>query len=228
MSQEAERAFGEVIDSPEGLAGLYGVPSEAIVRKAIGHLDEHCRDFIAHSPFVLVATADGEGRCDVSPRGGPPGFVAVLDEHHLLLADAPGNRRIDSFRNVVEGGHAGLLFLIPGLGETLRVNGRAAVVRDSRLLSAHPLAGTTPSAALGVEVEEAFIHCAKALKRSGLWEPERWPDRADLPSPARILKEHIAMPDVTTERVQRFLDDEYERNLYWGSDSSDRGDSERQ
>jgi uncharacterized protein len=208
------RGFGDVIATPDGLAELYGPPSAAVSRKAIDHLDRHCRDFVARSPFVLVATADRDGRCDVSPRGGPPGFVAVLDEHRVLLADAPGNRRIDSFRNVVENGHAGLLFLIPGMGETLRVNGRAVVVRDEALLSEHTLGGTTPKAALGVEVDEAFIHCAKALKRSGLWQPEEWPVREGLASAAEILKEHMAMPDLTTERVQRFLDEDYERNLY--------------
>jgi uncharacterized protein len=214
MPPRLDRGFGDVIDTPDGLAELYGPPSAAASRAAIDHLDRHCRDFIACSPFVLVATADRDGRCDVSPRGGPPGFVAVLDERRLLIADARGNRRISSIRNVVEAGHAGLLFLIPGLGETLRVNGRAVVVRDEALLSAHTIGGTTPRVALGVEVEEAFIHCAKALKRSGLWQPEQWPGREDLASPAEILRDHIAMPHLTTDRVQRFLDEDYERNLY--------------
>jgi PPOX class probable FMN-dependent enzyme len=207
-------AYQDVIASRDELAELYGPPIEAVVQKAIDHLDVHCREFIARSPFVLLATSDGSGRCDVSPKGGPPGFVGVLDEHRLLIPDAPGNKRIDSLRNVVENPHIGLLFLIPGLEETLRVNGSVTLVRDAELLAARELGGKPAKIGLGVEVEEAFLHCAKAFKRSALWRPDDWPDRAGLASAAQIWRDHMAL-DLTTEDVQDFVDEDYENNLTW-------------
>jgi PPOX class probable FMN-dependent enzyme len=210
-------AYQDVIASRDELAELYGPPIEAVVQKAIDHLDVHCREFIARSPFVLLATSDSSGRCDVSPKGGPPGFVGVLDEHRLLIPDAPGNKRIDSLRNVVENPHIGLLFLIPGLEETLRVNGSVTLVRDAELLAARELGGKPAKIGLGVEVEEAFLHCAKAFKRSGLWQPEEWPSLDGLARPAEIWRDHMALPDLTTEGVQELLDDDYVNNLYWRS-----------
>jgi PPOX class probable FMN-dependent enzyme len=206
--------FRDVISTHEQLAGLYGPPSDAVAGKAIDHVDSHCRAFVSRSPFVLVATSDRSGRCDVSPKGGPPGFVAVLDENRLLVPDAPGNRRIDSLRNVVDNPHIGLLFLIPGLEETLRVNGRAALVRDTDLLADHELGGKPAQVGLGVEVEEAFLHCAKAFKRSSLWQPDGWPSLDGLPRPAQIWRDHMALPDLTTEGVQELVDDDYANNLY--------------
>jgi PPOX class probable FMN-dependent enzyme len=210
-------AYQDVIASRDELAELYGPPIEAVVQKAIDHLDVHCREFIARSPFVLLATSDSSGRCDVSPKGGPPGFVGVLDEHRLLIPDAPGNKRIDSLRNVVENPHIGLLFLIPGLEETLRVNGSVTLVRDAELLAARELGGKPARVGLGVAVEEAFLHCAKAFKRSGLWQPEEWPSLDGLARPAEIWRDHMALPDLTTEGVQELLDDDYVNNLYWRS-----------
>lgn len=205
--------FQDLLTTREELEALYGPPVEAVRNKAIDHLDVHCREFIARSPFVLLATADAGGRCDVSPKGGPPGFVDVLDEHRLLIPDAPGNRRIDSLRNVFENPHIGLLFLIPTLEETLRVNGKAAIVRDEALLAAN---GDRPArAGLGVEVEEAFLHCAKAFKRSGLWQPDGWQSLDGLARPAEIWRDHIALPGLTTEGVLEFLDDDYANNLHW-------------
>jgi uncharacterized protein len=211
---DQDLGFGRVARTPDELVGLYGSPSTAVRRKAIDHIDRHCRDFIARSPFLLVASADREGRCDVSPRGGPAGFVSVLDEHRLLVPDAPGNRRIDSLQNVLENGHLGLLFLVPGVDETLRVNGRAVVVLDSALLSDHPLADRAAKVGLGVRVDEAFLHCAKAFKRSSLWHAEGWPSTEGLAGAAEIFRDHVALPDVTLERVQRFLDEDYACNLY--------------
>jgi PPOX class probable FMN-dependent enzyme len=207
-------AFQDVISTRDELAGLYGPPIEAVVQKSIDHIDVHCREFIARSPFVLVATSDRSGRCDVSPKGGPPGFVGVLDEHRLLIPDAPGNKRIDSLRNVFENPHVGLLFLIPGLEETLRVNGSVALVRDAELLATNELGGKPAKVGLGVEVEEAFLHCAKAFKRSSLWQPDGWPSLDGLARPAQIWKDHMALPDLTTEGVQEILDDDYVNNLY--------------
>jgi PPOX class probable FMN-dependent enzyme len=206
--------FGGVIAAEEDLGGLYGPPLPAVQRKELDHVDRHCREFIARSTLVLVATANRRGRCDVSPRGGSPGFVSVLDERRLLLPDAPGNRRIDSLRNILQTGQAGLLFVIPGLEETLRVNGQAVLVRDQALLSGLELGGKTPRVALGIGVQEVFLHCAKAFKRGAVWSPDRWPSTEGLATSAQILRDHIALAEVTTERVQSFLDEDYLHNLY--------------
>ena len=207
-------AFADVIGSPEEVAALYGPPVDAVVSKIVDHLDGHCRDFIARSPFVLVATADEGGSCDVSPKGGAPGFVAVLDENRLAIPDAPGNRLVYSLRNVIATGRAGLLFLIPGMEETLRVNGRACLTRDPAVLELLGREDKAPKVAVGVEVEEAFLHCAKAFKRSALWRPDEWPDRAGLASAAQIWRDHMAL-DMTTQDVQDFVDDDYTNNLTW-------------
>ena len=206
--------FSDVIGSADELADLYGPPVEAVVSKIIDHLDGHCRDFIATSPFVLVATADELGNCDVSPKGGAPGFVSVLDERRLAIPDAPGNRLVYSLRNVVAGRRAGLLFVIPGMEETLRVNGRAWLTRDPEVLEPLAAGAKAPKVAIGVEVEEAFLHCAKAFKRSALWRPADWPDRAGLASAAQIWRDHMAL-EMTTQDVQDFVDDDYENNLTW-------------
>jgi hypothetical protein len=206
--------FADVLASADEVAALYGSPVEAVVSKIIDHLDGHCRDFIARSPFVLVATADERGTCDVSPKGGPAGFVSVLDEKRLAIPDAPGNRLVYSLRNVAAGGRAGLLFVIPGMEETLRVNGRAWLTRDPAVLEPLAAGAKPPKVAIGVEVEEAFLHCAKAFKRSALWRPDEWPDRTGLSSAAQIWRDHMAL-DMTTQDVQDFVDDDYTNNLTW-------------
>ena len=206
--------FTDVVASDDELASLYGPPVEAVASKIIDKLDGHCRDFIARAPFVLVATADEEGNCDVSPKGGAPGFVHVLDDQRLAIPDAPGNRLVYSLRNVVLTRRAGLLFLIPGLEETLRVNGRACLTRDPELLDRLADTDKAPKVAIGVEVDEAFLHCAKAFKRSALWRPGDWPDLEGLASPAQIWRDHMAL-DLTTQDVQEFVDDDYANNLAW-------------
>jgi uncharacterized protein len=206
--------FAAVLASADDVAALYGAPVEAVVNKIIDHLDEHCRDFIALSPFVLVATTDEVGNCDVSPKGGAQGFVCVLDQKRLAIPDAPGNRLVYSLRNVVSRGRAGLLFLIPGLEETLRVNGRAWLTRDPEVLERLAGGAKPPKVAIGVEVQEAFLHCAKAFRRSALWQPRAWPDRSELASAAEIWRDHMAL-EMTTQDVQDFVDDDYENNLTW-------------
>jgi uncharacterized protein len=206
--------FRDVVASDDELASLYGPPVEAVTNKIIDRLDQHCRDFIARAPFVLVATADEDGNCDVSPKGGAPGFVQVLDERRLAIPDAPGNRLVYSLRNVFRTRRAGLLFLIPGLEETLRVNGRACLTRDPGLLDRLGGQDKSPRVAIGVEVDEAFLHCAKAFKRSALWRPADWPELGGLASPAQIWRDHMAL-EMTTEDVQEFVDDDYANNLTW-------------
>ena len=205
--------FDDLIRTPAELAELYDEPSDAVQNKAIVSLDAHCRAFIERSPFVLVATADADGRCDVSPRGGAPGFVSVLDESRLVIPDASGNNRLDTVRNIVQSGRVGLLFLIPGLAETLRVNGRACISRDAELLAQHATRGKTPKVVIGVELDEAFLHCAKAFIRSTLWDPATWPDRSGLARPAQIWKDHMGMPDPVDE-IEEWLADDYANHLY--------------
>jgi len=164
-----------IIDSHEALREVIGEVAELTQQKVIDRIDEHARTLIAHSPFVLLATSAPDGSCDVSPRGDPAGSVLVLDEKTLVLADRPGNKLIDSFRNIVDNPHAGLLFLIPGMNETLRVNGRAKLVSDAPFFDELVVQGKRPKLAVVVEVEELYMHCAKAFLRSSLWKPESQP-----------------------------------------------------
>lgn len=190
------------------LRGVYRPPVRANLDKEIHHLDGHCRDYIAHSPFAVLGTTDGNGRVDTSPKGGPPGFATVLDEHHLAIPDMAGNNRIDSLRNIVRSPGVSLLFMIPGVGETLRVVGQATVSTEATLLEKCRVASLRPNVAILVEVSTAFIHCANSLRRSGLWHPDRWPDTSDMASPARIFRDHMRLTD-STEEMQESLDAAY-------------------
>lgn len=206
--------FGHRLTTIDSLRELIAPPERPAVEKAIDHLDEHCRDFIARSPFFVLASSDARGRCDASPKGGPPGFVHVLDERRLAVPDYPGNRRLDSYTNILERGGVELIFVIPGLIETLRVRGRACLTSDPDLLALLDDAGRTPKLALGVEVERCFLQCGKSLKRSGLWDPATWPDRSELPSAARIFKDHIALEGITEAAAEEHLSHSYEHDLW--------------
>ena len=203
----------QTVDSLTGLREIYRPPAQRSLDKEVDHLDAHCQAFIAHSPFVVLASADSVGRVDVSPKGGPPGFIAVLDDHRLAVPDMTGNNRLDSMRNIVSGGRVALLFMIPGIDETLRVNGSASVSIDPKVLAACPVNGMQPNVAILVGVETAFIHCAKALRRGAVWSPEKWPEVSDLASPACMLKDHIGL-EGTVEDSQRHLDESYARTTW--------------
>jgi PPOX class probable FMN-dependent enzyme len=206
--------FKKPVTTEADLRSLVGAPHALALAKELGALDMHCRDFIARSPFLLLATSGADGRCDVSPKGDGPGFVLVLDERHLLIPDRPGNKRLDGMRNLLHNPHVGLIFMIPGMEETLRVNGRGWIVRDEDLLARCEVRGKVPSLGIGVEVEEAFIHCAKAFKRSGLWQPERWPDLTGLPSAATMLHDQTRPPGVSVADMERALQEGYAKRLY--------------
>jgi PPOX class probable FMN-dependent enzyme len=180
----------------EQLREVYPHPAERSVLKEVDHLDHHCRAFIALSPFVLISSSDADGACDASPKGGPPGFVTVLDDYRLLIPDATGNRRLDSLQNMLENPRVGLLFLIPTMGEVLRVNGQVELSRDPDLLQGLQTGGRPAKLALIVTVEEAYLHCAKSIIRSKLWKTESWPDAEELPSAAEILNDHIGIGDL--------------------------------
>lgn len=208
MSQDAHR-----ISDPGGLRARYRDPVPSALAKQLDHLDAHCRDFIAHSPFLALGTSDETGRCDVSPRGGPPGFVAVLDERRLAIPDLAGNNRLDSYGNVVANPGVGLLFFVPGVEESLRVNGRGAVTTEPPVLDACALRDVRPNVALLVQVEEAYIHCAKAFRRGGLWRPETWPDLNDMAKPARMVRDQVAR-DLSEQQVHEALERDYRGTLW--------------
>jgi PPOX class probable FMN-dependent enzyme len=210
----ADHLFRHIITSEAELRALRGTPTERAVKKQLAALDEHCRAFIAASPFLLMATSDGAGRCDVSPKGDPPGFVHVLDDRHLVVPDRPGNRRLDGMRNILQNPHVGLIFLVPGRDETLRVNGRAWIVRDYELLAQMEVQGKRPELAIGVEVEECFLHCAKAFRRSTLWRTETWPDPTVFASMARMLYDQTKPTGITLAELARQLEEGYRTRLY--------------
>lgn len=197
-------------ESREQLRAAYRPPGRPALDKQLDHIDEHCRAFIAHSPFAVVATADRDGGCDASPRGGPAGFVQVLDERHLSIPDLSGNNRLDTFGNIVEQPGVGLLFLIPGVVETLRVNGGARVERSA----------IDGSIAVVVEVQEAYIHCGKAVRRGALWSPEQWPDISDMPTPARMLRDQV-LPQASVEQISHRLEQDYAETLWDPSRTAD-------
>ena len=184
------------------LVALYPPAEERVWRKDVGRVDEMARRLIAASPMLLVGSTDADGHCDVTPRGGPPGFVTVLNEHTIAIPDATGNRRLDTLRNIVATGRAGLLFLIPGRSTTLRVNGRACVTARPELLDAMTPVGKAPLTAIVVEPEEVFAHCPKAFVRSHLWEPETWPDPAELPTAAEVTLAHLADDSLTVADIE--------------------------
>lgn len=211
------KKFQDVISSPEQFAELrsvYGYPGERAAKKVITFLDQHCRDFISKSPFLSMATSNADGQCDVSPRGDQPGFVHVLDDHHLFIPERPGNRRFDSVQNILSNPQVGLLFLIPGLGETLRINGKAFICRDRELLEKTAVNGRLPLFGIGVEVEECYAHCAKAIIRSGLWKSDSWLPEDLLPSMPQMYVDHCKIPAMTAEQVATELHESYKNRLY--------------
>lgn len=201
------------IETPQALRQLYSLPEEPALRKCLPRLDVHSRRFISLSPFLVLSTYNGADSADVSPRGDFPGFVEVLDDNHLLLPDRPGNNRLDSLINILSCPHVGLLFFIPGMRETLRVNGIASITADPDLLAKHAVEGKTPKTALLIEVTEMFLHCAKALLRSKLWKPETWPEKDAMPSAGRIWADQIRM-GITAEAIDQLIADRIESELY--------------
>ncbi len=189
------------------LRELVGEPEALVVAKELDHLDPHTQAFIALSPFVVLSTSSADGRQDSSPRGDPPGFVRVLDDRTLLLPDRPGNRRVDSMSNILENAHVGMLFLIPGLSEVLRVNGRAGLTRDPELLASCAVSGRVPALAVLVDVQEVFMHCARAVLRAKLWRQDTWPDPSALPSLGKVLADQIGRPEVAAALDEELAED---------------------
>ena len=205
-----------LVTTQDELTALYGAPDHAVKVKAIPSSTSTAGRSSTASLFVVVATVGEDGTCDASPRGGAPGFCDVTGPTTIVLPDQPGNRRLDTVRNVVATGRIGMLFLIPGMRETLRVNGGASITCDPVLLERYADGRKAPVAAIVVDVEEAYLHCAKAFIRSGLWDASSWAGADGLASPARIWKDHMALAEMTLEDIEAYLEDDYTNNLRWG------------
>jgi PPOX class probable FMN-dependent enzyme len=189
------------------LRSLLGEPTTVVRSKLSDWLNHLTRQFIERSPFVCLATSAPDGTCDVSPRGDPSGFVRILDEKTLLLPERPGNRLADSLRNVLRNPHVALLFVVPGIGDTLRVNGRATIVTDPELLAPCAVEGKVPKLGLRIEIEEAYTHCSKAFLRASLWDPDRYVAREELPTSGAILhslEDSIDPESYDAERAERY------------------------
>ena len=200
------------ITSHEELRGLLGAPMPRAVAKERTVLHERDRQWLAASPFCLIATAGADGSCDVSPKGDPPGFTLVLDETTIAVPERPGNRRADGYRNILDNPHVGLIYLIPGRTDTLRINGRARLVREAPYFDDMVVKGHRPVLVVEVAVEQIFYHCAKAFLRSQLWQPETW--RPDvLPSRPRLIKE-VEAPAESLADLERRYGPEYAKTLY--------------
>ena len=199
-----------MIDSKETLRALYPPAKERSLRKQIGHLDRHCRRFVELSPFVVLASGSTQGHFDASPRGGEPGFVKAPDSATLLIPDAPGNNRLDTLENIVGTGRIGLLFMNPGMDETLRVNGKARLSDDAGMLAPFANEKRTPSLVIEVKVEDVYLHCAKALMRSKLWSADSKVERSVLPTMGQMLNDQTGIqtpPETQEQMAERYKPD---------------------
>jgi PPOX class probable FMN-dependent enzyme len=206
-----------MITSEKELRDVFGIAEGLSVAKARPSLDSHSRQFISLSPFLVIATSNASGAADISPRGDPPGFVRVIDDRTLLIPDRPGNNRLDTMVNIVENPNVACLFFIPGFEDTLRVAGKAHITLDAALLSSSAIQGKTPKAGIVVTVEQAFIHCAKALRRSKLWQDDYVQDRGIMPSIARIILEQTAAGEVAEEAAaakDAEVEENYRNEMY--------------
>lgn len=199
------------------LRAKFGEVHPLAITKSRPALDPYSRQFIAMSPFVVISTADGEGKADLSPRGDPPGFVHVVDDKTILVPDRPGNNRLDTMSNITANPNVGCLFFIPGFEDTLRLNGKARLTDDAELLKHCTIHGKTPKVGILITVEEVFLHCAKALKRSKLWGPEYRQDRGQLPSIARIILAQTCETGVDEKEAaeaDKDVEGDYKTGLY--------------
>ena len=200
------------IQTESELREEFGPISPLAEKKVLTFLDKFCRDFIAMSPFLVLASSDGDGRADASPRGDAPGFVAVVDDRTLVIPDRLGNKRVDSFGNILKAPGVGLIFMVPGINETLRVNGQASITRDAALLAPLEAQGKVPTVGLMVHVEETFFHCGKALMRSKLWDASTQVDRKTFPTLGRIIAEQTEA--IAVEVAEKTMEEAYRSRLY--------------
>ena len=205
--------FNDTITSVDELRAILNEPDPMVARKVRPRLDPFSRQFIERSPFCVIASRNAQGDMDVSPKGDPAGFVLVLDDATLAIPDRPGNRIADTLTNILEVPHVAVIFLVPGKGDTLRVNGRARIVRDLDLRERLAHKGKVPKLAIAVAVETVFFHRAKCTIRSGLWKPEEWPEIADLPSLGEVLKGQLDW-DIELATLDERIEQSYRERLY--------------
>ena len=206
-----------VISDEASLRSLFHATHDLAIKKMLGALDVHSQDFIRRSPFVCLGTQSAEGKADVSPRGDHAGFVRILDDRTLAIPDRPGNNRLDSLSNIISNPGVGLLFIIPGYEDTLRVNGRATLVTEPALLGSMAVNGKSPKLAIVVSVTEAFMHCAKAFRRSRLWDPDHFQDRAEMPSLVKIILDQTTGAPEDPEEMRKLdegLEEDYRKSMY--------------
>tara|TARA_R110002012_G_scaffold81454_3_gene206239 strand:+ start:19880 stop:20509 length:630 start_codon:yes stop_codon:yes gene_type:complete len=208
-----EPAFEKVITSEQELRDIMGYPSEIVTRKTINYIDEHCQVFIEKSPFITIATSDLKGNLDVSPKGDPAGFVKILSDKMLAIPDRPGNHKADTLTNIIQNPNIGLIFLIPGIKETLRVNGEAKIVTDEKVLELLSCQGKKPGFAIIVIVKEAFMHCAKCIIRSNLWTTVDERQERSIATLGKALVDHGKL-DISSEELDEMIKDDEKTNLY--------------
>jgi PPOX class probable FMN-dependent enzyme len=213
MESKMANRFSPVIETEAQLRTIYRQPTKLTVAKDIGHIDEHCRHFIELSPFLCFGTMSDAGGGDVTPRGGEPGFVHVLDKNSLAMPDRPGNNRLDSLTNLIRQPAVGLLFFVPGFEDVLRVNGNARITTDPTLMDQFLAGGKPPLAVLVIDVKQAYLHCTKAIKRAGLWNASAQVDRATYPTAGQVLRDHLAL-DEETAAIDRFIEKDARERLY--------------
>eukprot|EP00439_Symbiodinium_sp_Y106_P087591 s1_g127.t1 len=206
--------MSHVLKSESDLREHYLMPGAGPLDKQLDHIDKHCASFIELSPFVCIGTARDGALPDVSPRGGEPGFITVKDPKTLLMPDWPGNNRLDTLTNIVSSGSVGLLFFIPGINDMLRVNGRADVSVDPTVIGQFEMRGRNPRSVLVVHVEEAYLHCTKALVRSALWDADKQVERSVLPSTGTMYRDQMALDQVPPEVIDGALKENEEQELY--------------
>jgi len=203
----------DIVEDIAEIREIYGQPMERTIKKQLPRLEKHSRAFIALSPFLVIASSDPSGRCDASPKGDAPGFVKVIDDETLLIPDRLGNNRVDTIGNLLASPGVGLIFFVPGVNETLRVNGRAQITRDPSLLEPCAVQGKVPRSGILITAEEVYFHCGKALIRSDLWNPEKHIPRGEWPSLGRIIAEQIG-GGISIEDSERYTVESYRTRLY--------------
>jgi PPOX class probable FMN-dependent enzyme len=209
----SDMTFNEVLRSEAEIDSIIGRPNSRVLAKVTNRLDDLCREFIAASPFLVVSSSDSQGRMDCSPKGDPAGFVHILDDWTLAIPERPGNRKADTFRNVLQNPKVGLIFLVPGKGETLRINGTARIVRDSWLREKLAHKGIVPELTLVVTVEEVFAHCTKCMVRSALWKPESWKPEGLQFTIGSAMVAHGKL-EMSVQEMQAIADERVRTSLY--------------
>jgi PPOX class probable FMN-dependent enzyme len=205
--------MSEQITDKSGLREIIDAPMELAATKEMPALDRHCRHFISLSPFLCLSSMSADGKADVSPRGDPPGFVKVLDDRTVLIPDRKGNRRLDTMQNILEQPSVAVIFFVPGVEETLRLNGKASITRDPALLEDMAVQGKAPALGIRIEIDTVFFHCAKALKRSRLWDAEAQIDRGEFPRYGQVIKDQRD-PGGSADEIEDYIQTNYKTEMY--------------